>query len=102
MSSHFVVAQVRLKRGGGGVFKAIGGNIGTAGCVVGSGDGLAQTDDGERPVLEWFERCKNLGVVACHFCVSRFAFRASCVAPGGKYGFWFLPKGLSTYLGSFC
>lgn len=36
---------------------------------VGGGNGLAETDNEERLILEKGEVCHSLGVVNCHICV---------------------------------
>ena len=36
---------------------------------VGGGNGLAETDDGERLILERCEVCQSLGGVICHISV---------------------------------
>lgn len=63
------MAQIRLERRGGWVLKGVGRDIGIAIRSVGAGNGLAETDNGERLILEEAEVCQNLGVVNCHIYV---------------------------------
>lgn len=44
---------------------------------VGGGNGLAQTDDGERILCEFRENYKNFGGIICHVYVSRRAGKVS-------------------------
>lgn len=51
------MAQIRFERRGGWVLKGVGRDIGIAIRGVGGGNGLAETDDGERLILEGAEVC---------------------------------------------
>lgn len=64
------MAQIRLERCGGGVLKGVGRDIGAPMRGVEGGNGLAETDNGERLILEKSEVYQSLGVVSCHNYIS--------------------------------